>query len=183
MLRVRMSWALGALAVVLVTIGVITTCVLGADAAVDADPGNVTTTAADAGTTARATVLLGSLAVPMAGDVATWEQPAVTQGHRHSLLAAEETGSAADAATTVCRFVRQDEFDAVQKALGSGDQDVQVGRYFTPDNIASPCVAAEQLALPDTDRNPLVGYFDIPTSSLPSEPLATFGPRLVNPDF
>jgi hypothetical protein len=60
---------------------------------------------------------------------------------------------------------------------------VQVGRYFTPDNITSGRVAAEQLALPGTDTNPLVGYFDVPRSSLPSEPLATFGPRLVNPDF
>jgi hypothetical protein len=35
----------------------------------------------------------------------------------------------------------------------------------------------------ETKTSPVVGYFDIPASSLPSEPLATFGPGLVNPDF
>jgi len=98
-------------------------------------------------------------------------------------VAAEGAEAGESAATTVRRFVRQDEFNAIQKAIGSGDKEVQVGRWFTPDNIASPRVAAEQLALPGTDADPLVGYFDMPASSLPSEPFATFGPRLVNPDF
>jgi hypothetical protein len=88
-----------------------------------------------------------------------------------------------EAADTVRRFVRQDEFDAVQKALSSGAKEVQVGRFFTTDAITSPFVAAQQLALPATDVNPLVGYFDVPASSLPSEPFATFGPRLVQSDF
>jgi hypothetical protein len=101
-----------------------------------------------------------------------------------SAVAAEgvESGGT-QAAETVRRFVRQDEFDAIQKALSSGEKEVQVGRFFTPDAITSPSVAAQQLALPGTDVNPLVGYFDVPASSLPSEPFATFGPRLVQPDF
>jgi hypothetical protein len=99
--------------------------------------------------------------------------------------AAAETANegGAQAAETVRRFVRQDEFDAIQKALGSGAEEVQVGRYFTPDAITSPGVAAQQLALPGTETNPLVGYFDMPASSLPSERFATFGPRLVQADF
>lgn len=97
--------------------------------------------------------------------------------------APEDTLDTGHALATVRRFLRQDEFDAVQKAIGGGDQEVQVGRYFTSDNISSPSAAAEQLALPGTDTNPLVGYIDVPVSSLPSEPFATFGPRLVNPAF
>lgn len=84
------------------------------------------------------------------------------------------------AGQTVRRFVRQGEYDEIGKAISSGADEVSIGRYFTPDDITDPAVATQRLALPGTDVNPLVGYVDVPISSLPSEPLARFGPRLVN---
>ena len=83
-------------------------------------------------------------------------------------------------ADTLRRFVRQSEFDAIQQAQTTGSN-VTLGRFFTPDKITDPRVAASQLALPGVTRNPIVGYVDVPRSVLSSEPLSAFGPRLVQP--
>jgi hypothetical protein len=87
---------------------------------------------------------------------------------------------AAAAGDTLRRFVRQSEFDQIQKAIDTGGY-AQLGRFFTPDDIVNPRVAASQLALPGTGRNPIVGFVDVPRGALPSEPLTAFGPRLTQP--
>lgn len=87
---------------------------------------------------------------------------------------------ALSAGNNLRRFVRQDEFRRIQQAIDSGT-DVQLGRYFTPDNIVDARVATSQLALPGTGSNPVVGFVDVPVSALPSEPLSRFGPRITQP--
>lgn len=76
--------------------------------------------------------------------------------------------------------MRQSEFDRIQKAIDTGG-DVRLGRFFTPDNISDSRVAASQLALPGTGRNPIAGFVDVPRTALPSQPLTSFGPRLTQP--
>jgi hypothetical protein len=89
-------------------------------------------------------------------------------------------GGAARGAPTLRRFVRQQEFDAIQQAIRSGD-DVTLGRFFTPDAITDSRVATMQLSLPGTGANPVVGFVDVPRGALPSGYLESFGPRLTSP--
>lgn len=79
--------------------------------------------------------------------------------------------------STLRRFVRQSEFDRIQKGIDTRG-DVRLGHFFTPDNISDRRVAASQLAIPGTGRKPTAGFLDVPRSVLPSQPLTFFGPRL-----
>lgn len=90
-------------------------------------------------------------------------------------------GAASGGRATLRRFLRADEYSAIEAAIQNGDEAVTLGRYFTPDAIADPAVATMQLALPGTSTNAVVGYVDVPLSSLPAEPLVAFGPRQVVP--
>jgi hypothetical protein len=96
---------------------------------------------------------------------------------------AARAATAAENAGSLRRFVRQDEFDAIQVAIRNGDESVNLGRWLTPDKITDPRVAGSQLAAPGVTKNPFVGYVDVPVVSLPRVPLGNSGPRLVQPFY
>jgi hypothetical protein len=79
--------------------------------------------------------------------------------------------------------VRGSEFRRIAEGLQRGSGEVEIGRYFTPDEIDTAREAMTQLALPTRDLGPIVGYFDIQRSALAVEPLVLQGPRLVQPAF
>jgi hypothetical protein len=114
------------------------------------------------------------------------ESRAARAASRFDVFAAREGqirfGNATASAIPIARrFVRAEEFAAIQAAIANNRQTVMLGRFFTPDRIVDPNVATMQLALPGTSAVPIVGYVDVPLSALPSQPLIRFGPRLVQP--